>query len=197
MAAAWATTKGRIFRTTLRPALPPPARPRPSEFPGHLGQVGHRGRQVQLEFRLGSSENNGTGGCPTGPVGPTCVPPPLGGLDIRRTRRSVAMPAPPATGLPDRVILEEVQRVPSLFTSLKQEIDRHRVSGRFLLTGSSQVLLLPMLSDSLAGRLEIIHLHPLSQCELEGASPISWTICFSEGLGLQPLTASEMVWRCR
>ena len=80
-------------------------------------------------------------------------------------------PAGFVAGLPDRVILDEVQRVPSLFTSLKQEIDRHRVPGRFLLTGSSQVLLLPMLSDSLAGRLEIIHLHPLSQCEIEGGIP--------------------------
>ena len=80
-------------------------------------------------------------------------------------------PAGFVAGLPDRVILDEVQRVPSLFTSLKQEIDRHRVPGRFLLTGSSQVLLLPMLSDSLTGRLEIIHLHPLSQCEIEGGIP--------------------------
>ena len=74
-------------------------------------------------------------------------------------------------GLPNRVILDEVQRAPSLFTSLKQEIDRNRVPGRFLLTGSSQVLPLPMLSDSLAGRLEIIRLHPLSQCEIEGGIP--------------------------
>ena len=42
-------------------------------------------------------------------------------------------------GLPERVILDEVQRVPSLFTAMKQEIDTRRVSGRFLLTGSSQV----------------------------------------------------------
>ena len=80
-------------------------------------------------------------------------------------------PAGFVAGLPDRVILDEVQRVPSLFTSLKQEIDRFRVPGRFLLTGSSQVLLMPMLSDSLAGRLEVIHLHPLSQCEIEGGIP--------------------------
>ena len=77
-------------------------------------------------------------------------------------------PAGFVAGLPDRVILDEVQRIPSLFSSLKQKIDRHRVPGRFLQTGSSQMLLLPMLSDSLAGRLEIIHLHPLSQCEIGG-----------------------------
>lgn len=74
-------------------------------------------------------------------------------------------------GLEDRVILDEVQRVPSLFTALKQEIDRNRIPGRFLLTGSSQVLLVPTLADSLAGRLEILRLHPLSQSEMHGGLP--------------------------
>ena len=80
-------------------------------------------------------------------------------------------PAGFVAGLPERVILDEVQRVPSLFTALKREIDQHRIPGRFLLTGSSQVLLLPSLSESLAGRLEILPLHPLSQCELHEGTP--------------------------
>ncbi len=70
--------------------------------------------------------------------------------------------------LPERVILDEVQRVPSLFTSLKVAVDRNRQPGRFLLTGSSNVLLLPNLSDSLAGRMAIQRLHPFAQCELAG-----------------------------
>lgn len=74
-------------------------------------------------------------------------------------------------GLGERAILDEVQRVPSLFAALKQEIDARRTPGRFLLTGSSQVLLVPTLSDSLAGRLEILRLHPLSQCEVHGGIP--------------------------
>ena len=82
-----------------------------------------------------------------------------------------ADPAGFVAGLPERVILDEVQRVPSLFTALKQEIDRRRAPGRFLLTGSSQVLLLPSLSDSLAGRMEILQLHPLSQNEIHGGVP--------------------------
>ena len=73
--------------------------------------------------------------------------------------------------LPDKVILDEVQRVPSIFSALKLEIDRQRSPGRFLLTGSAQVLLVPKLSDSLAGRLEILRLHPLAQCELSGNLP--------------------------
>ena len=74
-------------------------------------------------------------------------------------------------GLSERTVLDEVQRVPSLFTALKQVIDAKRSPGRFLLTGSSQVLLVPTLSDSLAGRMEILRLHPLSQGEIYGGAP--------------------------
>ena len=80
-------------------------------------------------------------------------------------------PAGFVAGLPERVILDEVQRVPSLFIALNRQIDRDRIPGRFLLTGSSQVLLLPSLSDSLAGRLEVLPLHPLSQCEIDQGIP--------------------------
>ncbi len=68
--------------------------------------------------------------------------------------------------LPDRIILDEVQHAPWLFTALKTAIDRRRTPGRFILTGSANVLLLPRLADSLAGRMGIVRLHPLSQAEL-------------------------------
>jgi predicted AAA+ superfamily ATPase len=68
--------------------------------------------------------------------------------------------------LPARVILDEVQRAPQLFPALKSAIDDTRRPGRFLLTGSTNVLLLPKLGDSLAGRMEVLRLHPLAQCEL-------------------------------
>jgi hypothetical protein len=70
--------------------------------------------------------------------------------------------------LPERAILDEVQRVPELFTAIKTTVDRRRVPGRFILTGSANVLFVPKLADSLAGRMEIIRLHPLTQCELAG-----------------------------
>lgn len=60
--------------------------------------------------------------------------------------------------LPPRVILDEVQHAPQLFVTLKAAIDRDRRPGRFLLTGSTNVLLLPKLSDSLAGRMAIVRL---------------------------------------
>ncbi len=73
--------------------------------------------------------------------------------------------------LPSKVTLDEVQRVPELFTSIKLVVDRDRAPGRFLLTGSANVLTLPRLSDSLAGRMSIQRLHPLSQAELNGVEP--------------------------
>jgi len=73
--------------------------------------------------------------------------------------------------LSDRVILDEVQRVPRLFTALKTAIDRKRDPGRFILTGSANVLLVPKLADSLAGRMQILRLHPLAQCELAERPP--------------------------
>ncbi len=73
--------------------------------------------------------------------------------------------------LPERVILDEVQRVPELFTALKLEVDRRRMPGRFVLTGSSNILLIPKLADSLAGRMEVVRLHPLGQDEIQGSFP--------------------------
>ncbi len=73
--------------------------------------------------------------------------------------------------LPELVVLDEVQRVPSLFTALKMEVDRRRTPGRFVLTGSTNVLAVPTIQDSLAGRLETVRLHPLAQCELHLSCP--------------------------
>jgi hypothetical protein len=79
-----------------------------------------------------------------------------------------ADPAGFLSGLEGPVILDEVQRSPGLFPAIKMEVDRDRRPGRFLLTGSANVLLLPRLSESLAGRMEIMTLWPLSQGEIEG-----------------------------
>ena len=72
---------------------------------------------------------------------------------------------------PERATFDEVQRVPELFTAIKVAVDKRRTPGRFLLTGSSNVLLLPMLADSLAGRMEILRLFPFAQIEIERRQP--------------------------
>ncbi len=69
------------------------------------------------------------------------------------------------------IVLDEVQRLPELFVSIKQSVDENRSPGRFILTGSANALLLPKLSDSLAGRMEMIPLTTLSECEILGRAP--------------------------
>ena len=68
----------------------------------------------------------------------------------------------------DRAVIDEIQRAPKLMLALKMSIDQDRRPGRFLLTGSANVLALPQIADSLAGRMETHTLLPLSQAELQG-----------------------------
>ncbi len=68
------------------------------------------------------------------------------------------------------LVIDEIQRAPELLLPIKAAIDRDRTPGRFLLTGSAQVMLLPKVSESLAGRVEIHTLWPFSQAEIEGVA---------------------------
>jgi len=68
-----------------------------------------------------------------------------------------------------KLAIDEVQKVPEIFPAIKSVVDKNRKAGRFILTGSSNVLLLPKISESLAGRIEILNLFPLSQSEITGA----------------------------
>ena len=69
--------------------------------------------------------------------------------------------------LDKHVIIDEVQRAPELFLSIKKLIDEDRKDRRIILTGSADVMTLPKVADSLAGRMEIHHLWPLSQGEIQ------------------------------
>jgi len=89
--------------------------------------------------------------------------------------------------LPDKVILDEVQRVPELFASIKLSVDRNRKPGRFILTGSANILTLPRLSDSLAGRMEILRLWPLSQSEILGSKPAFIDNLFSANFKIESI----------
>ena len=70
----------------------------------------------------------------------------------------------------DHVILDEVQRAPELFLAIKELVDRDRRPGRFLLTGSAEILSLPSIRDSLAGRMEVLPLLPLAISETRAGS---------------------------
>jgi uncharacterized protein len=71
-------------------------------------------------------------------------------------------------GLGPKVTLDEIQHVPELFQSIKLAVDRDRQPGRFLLTGSANVMVLPNLSESLSGRMELLTLWPFSLGEIQG-----------------------------
>jgi predicted AAA+ superfamily ATPase len=73
-------------------------------------------------------------------------------------------------GLEGPVVLDEIQRAPGLFLAIKAAVDRKRTAGRFLMTGSANVLVLPRIADSLAGRIEVLPLWPFSQSEIEGTT---------------------------
>lgn len=68
----------------------------------------------------------------------------------------------------DRAVVDEVQRAPNLLLSIKNAVDVDTTPGRFLLTGSANIMAIPTAADSLAGRMEVISLLPLSQAELLG-----------------------------
>lgn len=63
-------------------------------------------------------------------------------------------------------VIDEVQLAPNLFPAIKRVVDRDPQPGRFLLTGSANALMLPRVAESLAGRMQILTLHPLAQCEV-------------------------------
>ncbi len=81
----------------------------------------------------------------------------------------------------DRLIIDEAQRAPDLFSYIQTEVDNDASPGRFILTGSQNLLLMEKVSQSLAGRCGILHLLPFSRAELENQNqpePVSPTELF-------------------
>lgn len=68
----------------------------------------------------------------------------------------------------DKAIIDEIQRAPELLLAIKKAVDEDYRPGRFLLTGSANVMTLPRVADSLAGRMETLHMLPLAQAEIAG-----------------------------
>ena len=77
-------------------------------------------------------------------------------------------PAGFVAGSGGTLVIDEVQRAPDLLLEIKASVDEDRRPGRFVLTGSADVLSLPRVADTLAGRMEVLRLWPLSQGEIEG-----------------------------
>jgi predicted AAA+ superfamily ATPase len=97
----------------------------------------------------------------------------------------------------DRAVIDEIQRAPQLLLAIKKSVDEDRRPGRFLLTGSANVMALPTMADSLAGRMETLALLPLSQSEIE-LRPANWIDNAFAGRLLQndrPAVGDEMIER--
>lgn len=79
------------------------------------------------------------------------------------------------------VTIDEVQRVPDLLLTIKEAVDTSPVNGRFLLTGSANLLLMQRVSESLAGRARYLTLWPLTRREQLGLGTCgAWNIFFDE-----------------
>jgi hypothetical protein len=92
-------------------------------------------------------------------------------LDNATTRDAAARdPTGFIRGL-DRAIIDEVQRAPELLLAVKESVDADPRPGRFLLTGSANLMTLPRVADSLAGRMETVPLLTLAQSEIAANPP--------------------------
>ncbi len=85
--------------------------------------------------------------------------------DITTYSSATTYPEDFLVSLPNQVILDEVQMVEALYRPLKATVDKDRIAGRFILTGSTSVMMLPKLAEALVGRMDIHTLWPLSMGE--------------------------------
>lgn len=94
------------------------------------------------------------------------------------------------------VLIDEVQYAPELFSYIKIHIDKYRNPGDFWMTGSQIFRLMQGVQESLAGRVALLHMSPLSQRETDGRTAIPFSTDFdtlaAESKKLNPLTAPEV-----
>ena len=94
------------------------------------------------------------------------------------------------------VLIDEVQYAPKLFTYIKIHIDEHHNPGDFWLTGSQIFRLMRGVQESLAGRVALLHMSPLSQREIIGAPCVPFTTnldrLLAEQNQIQPVTTPEL-----
>ncbi len=116
-------------------------------------------------------------------------------LDDRTTLNAAQFdPAGFVRGLNEATI-DEIQRAPELLLAIKKSVDEDYRPGRFLLTGSANVMTLPRVADSLAGRIETLRMLPLARTEIEGTGPTFLDRAFAgelQGAG-QALVGDELV----
>lgn len=94
------------------------------------------------------------------------------------------------------VLIDEVQFAPELFTYIKIHIDKYHNPGDFWMTGSQIFRLMQGVQESLAGRVALLHMSPLSAREIDGRSPVPFTTDFetlvSESKNIKPVSTPEI-----
>ncbi|MBQ9696948.1 MAG: ATP-binding protein [Acidaminococcaceae bacterium] len=97
------------------------------------------------------------------------------------------------------VLIDEVQYAPELFSYIKMRIDKHHNPGDFWMTGSQIFRLMRGVQESLAGRVALLHMSPLSQREITGAPCVPFTTDFEKLLAerdrIQQVTTPELFLR--
>ena len=98
----------------------------------------------------------------------------------------------------DSAVIDEIQRAPGLLLAIKKSVDEDRRPGRFLLTGSANLMALPGIADSLAGRMETLVLLPLAQCEMASnpGAALTWLDALFAGkmlLATDPAVGNDLV----
>ncbi|WP_232766912.1 ATP-binding protein [Geminisphaera colitermitum] len=111
--------------------------------------------------------------------------------DLNLLRLAKSDPITFVAQLNEHAAIDEIQRTPELLLPIKKMIDEARETRRFLLTGSANILTLPKLSESLAGRMEIHTLWPLSQGEIRGIKEKFIDFAFSDAPPQSPQPFSQ------
>ena len=94
----------------------------------------------------------------------------------------------------DRAIIDEIQRAPELLLAIKESVDTDQRPGRFLLTGSANLMTLPRVADSLAGRMEVVRLLPLAQSEIRTAGSSFLRDAFqNDAKGGEPVVGDDLM----
>ncbi len=110
--------------------------------------------------------------------------------DIQMLSAAIADPQGFLSGIKNKIVIDEIQMAPVLFRLLKKTIDELRLTsskkanGKFLLTGSANVMALPALSDALVGRMQVWTLYPFSAGEVSGYADGFVDFLFNHPIGL-------------
>jgi uncharacterized protein len=88
-------------------------------------------------------------------------------LDLPQDRQSALEDPLGFVSFDGLMVIDEIQRAPELLLAIKARVDADPRPGRFLLTGSSRLLGLRDLPDTLPGRMETVELWPFSQGEID------------------------------